>query len=241
MVCITAAKLTIDQMVEMRNNGVSPAEIAKQAGVSRAYVYNVTKCRTNPGMKLTPGRHRKDPPPTDPDTLSDDQVRELVERRKKSNSPLVNSAGNSSVEEMREMMRSVLRWYGKPIVKSDEECAERLNNFFNVIAETGELPTVEKMCLALGADRRTVWDWENGTCCSPARAQMIKQAKSMLAALDAEMVSKNKQPVVSYIFRAKNFYGMKDQTDVVVTPNNPLGTATSAEDIASKYAELPDE
>ena len=188
------------------------------------------------------GRPRKSPPPVDPDTLTDDQVREIVEKKKRgSRLPTAVHTGDSSVEEMREMMRSVLRWYGKPSVKSDDECAERLNNFFNVITETGELPTVEKMCLALGADRKTVWCWEQGTGCSPVRAEMIKQAKSMLAALDAEMVSRGRMPVVSYIFRAKNFYSMSDQTEVVITPNNPLGIATSAEDIASKYAELPDE
>ena len=192
-------------------------------------------------VKRGPGRPRKSKPPVDPDTLNDDQVREIIEKKKRG--PNLSSAAPvaSSVEEMREMMRSILRWYGKPIIKSDDECAERLNEFFNVITETGELPTVEKMCLALGADRKTVWAWEQGTNCSPVRAAMIKQAKSMLAALDAEMVSRGRMPVVSYIFRSKNFYGMSDQTEVVITPNNPLGVASSAEDIASKYAELPDE
>lgn len=193
-------------------------------------------------VKRRPGRPRKEKPPVDPDTLSDDEIKSLVEKKKKAEHMKANVMPiDSSVEEMRAMMKSILRWYGKPMIRSDDECAERLNEFFNVITEAGELPTVEKMCLALGADRKTVWAWEQGTGCSPVRAAMIKQAKSMLAALDAEMVSKGKIPVVSYIFRSKNFYGMSDQTEVVITPNNPLGTATSAEDIASKYAELPDE
>lgn len=188
------------------------------------------------------GRPRKEKPPVDPDTLNDDEIRSLVEKRKKAERLKANVMPiDSSVEEMRAMMKSILRWYGKPLVRTDEECAERLNEFFKVVTENGELPTFEKMCLALGADRQTVWNWETGISGTPVRAAMIKQAKSMLAALDAEMVSKGKIPVVSYIFRSKNFYGMKDQTDVVVTPNNPLGMATSAEDIASKYAELPEE
>lgn len=197
------------------------------------------------GEEIVPkkrGRPRKDKPPIDPDTLNDDEIRSLVQKRKNAERLKSNVAPNdSSVEEMRAMMKSILRWYGKPLVRTDEECAERLNEFFKVITENGELPTVEKMCLALGADRQTVWNWETGISGTPVRSAMIKQAKSMLAALDAEMVSKGKIPVVSYIFRSKNFYGMRDQTDVVVTPNNPLGMATSAEDIASKYAELPDE
>lgn len=193
-------------------------------------------------VKRRPGRPRKEKPPVDPDTLSDNEIKSLVEKKKKAEHMKSNVAPiDASVEEMRAMMKSILRWYGKPMIRSDDECAERLNEFFNVISETGELPTVEKMCLALGADRKTVWAWEQGTGCSPVRAVMIKQAKEMLAAMDAELVSKGKIPVVSYIFRAKNFHHMSDQTEVVITPNNPLGTATSAEDIASKYAELPDE
>lgn len=237
-----ASKLTVDQIIEMRNNGVSPAEIAKKAGVSRQYIYEVIKGKVSQDAPpIHVGRTRLDAPPVNPDTLSDDQVREIVQKKKRRSDVTPAIPNDASVEEMRAMMKSILRWYGKPIIRSDDECAERLNEFFNVISETGELPTVEKMCLALGADRKTVWAWEQGTNCSPVRAAMIKQAKSMLAALDAEMVSKGKIPVVSYIFRSKNFYGMSDQTEVVITPNNPLGTATSAEDIASKYAELPDE
>ena len=68
---------------------------------------------------------------------------------------------------------------------------------------------------------------------------MIKKAKEILAGMDAELVSTGKIPQVTYIFRAKNFFGMRDQTDLVVTPNNPLGEATSATEIAQKYAELP--
>jgi hypothetical protein len=42
------------------------------------------------------------------------------------------------------------------------------------------------------------------------------------------------------MFRAKNFYGMRDQQDVVLTPN----TGVDYQDpkaIEAKYAELPEE
>ena len=58
--------------------------------------------------------------------------------------------------------------------------------------------------------------------------------------MDAELVSRGKIPQVTYIFRAKNFFGMKDQTDLVVAPANPLGDISDAETIKDKYAELPE-
>ena len=65
---------------------------------------------------------------------------------------------------------------------------------------------------------------------------MIKQAKEMLAAMDADLVSNNKIPQVTYIFRAKNFFGMKDQTDVVITPNNPVGAEVPEEELRKRIA-----
>ena len=156
-----------------------------------------------------------------------------------SKSASVEATTTATNEEVKKIMSNVLYWYNRQIVKSDEECAERLNEFFQRMNETGEIPTVEKMCLALGTVRQVVWQWENGQGCSAARADMIKRAKEILAGLDAELVSSGKIPQVTYIFRAKNFFGMRDQTDLVVTPNNPLGDQQNAQEIAQKYAELP--
>ena len=55
------------------------------------------------------------------------------------------------------------------------------------------------------------------------------------------MVTEGKINPVVYIFRAKNYFGMKDQQDLVLTPNNPLGQDIPPEQIAEKYIEaLPE-
>ncbi|MBO5967299.1 MAG: hypothetical protein J6S14_02240 [Clostridia bacterium] len=134
------------------------------------------------------------PPPTETEAIKD-----IVKKKNhKSNYPTRIEIDSSSAGEVKEMLASVLRWYDKPIVKSDDECADRLNEFFASLAETGELPSVEKMALALGVVRTTLWNWENGLGCSAARTAMIKRAKEILAAMDAELVSRNKIPQVTY-------------------------------------------
>ncbi len=155
--------------------------------------------------------------------LTQEQAETVVKKTRGGKTISVEHNNTATNEEMKAYIKSVMRWRKRSMVKTDEECAERLDEFFQTIAETGELPTVEKMCLALGVSRITVWSWEQGKGCSPERANMIKMAKQMLAALDAELVQHNKIPQVTYIFRSKNFYGMRDQTDVVVSPANPLG------------------
>jgi hypothetical protein len=124
--------------------------------------------------------------------------------------------------------------------KNDEELCDRLNWFFKTCAETQQLATVEKMCLALSWSRQYVFELENGTKrgFSPDTADILKKAKNLIASMDAELAQEGKiQPVV-YMFRAKNYYGMKDQQDVVLTPNQS-GDFQDRATIEAKYAELP--
>ena len=127
-------------------------------------------------------------------------------------------------------------------VANDDELCERLNWFFSECARTQQVPNVEKMANAIGYHRSTLNDWENGVQngFSPATKDIIKQAKQILASIDAELAQEGKTQPVVYMFRAKNFYGMRDQQDVVLTPNTGgLETADKAT-IEAKYAELPE-
>ncbi len=126
-------------------------------------------------------------------------------------------------------------------VRNDDELCERLNFFFEQCAITQQLPTVEKMANCLGYHRQTLFDWETGKLngFSEYTGKIIHQAKQILAGIDAELAQEGKiQPVV-YMFRSKNFYGMRDQQDVVVTPNT-IERADAAT-IEAKYAELPED
>lgn len=128
-------------------------------------------------------------------------------------------------------------------VSNDEELCDRLNWFFQSCAETQQIPNVEKMCNALGYHRNTVLEWERGVKpgFSPVTKEIIQQAKQILASIDAELAQEGKTQPVVYMFRSKNFYGMRDQQDVVVTPNTGDYDAVDAATIEAKYAELPED
>lgn len=164
-------------------------------------------------------------------SLTDEQVQAVAKKKRGGKTASAELYNTASQTEMKSYINSVLYWHGRSKVTTDQECADRLNEFFQHISETGELPSVEKLCLALGTNRMQIWRWEHGEGCGPERASMIQQAKQIMAALDAELVQRNKIPQVTYIFRAKNFYGMKDQTDVVVAPSNPLGEQKTTEQL----------
>lgn len=161
---------------------------------------------------------------------------EVVKKRGrggKENFPSVISS-DTKAEDIKRIMKDCLHWYQMPRIETDEDCRQRLYDFFVRCAETGELVTVEKMCLALGYARTTVFEWENGRHCSPARMDMIKKAKALIATSESIMVSEGKINPVVYIFRAKNYFGMKDQQDIVVKPDDPLGDYQSPEEVKKR-------
>ena len=145
-------------------------------------------------------------------------------------------------EDVKEALGSVLYWLkrgidSKPL--TDNEVEDRVLEYVTTCYHTGQRMTVEKLALALGITRSTLYDWETGHTQSPRRSDIIKRAKESIAAYDADMVAKGKLNPVPYIFRAKNYYGMKDNQDITITPNNPI-TDVNPADIVQKYDELPD-
>lgn len=141
-------------------------------------------------------------------------------------------------EEISRIIQESVQFFKRKPVKTNEEIAERLDEYFQNCVQTGQIPTVEDMCLALGVTRNTVYLWEHGVQTNPERAEMIQKAKEILAAIDAKLVSEGKIPQVTYIFRSKNYFGMRDQQEVVLTPNqNPLGDSVDTERLKQKYLE----
>ena len=136
-------------------------------------------------------------------------------------------------------MTEALRAYRQPKVHSDEELIERLDGYFTYCAENDVVPTVEEMAAYTGYAIQTVWDWENGKSrgFSPQTSEIIKKAKDILKIFDAKMVLAGKIPFLAYCFRSKNYYGMKDQQEIVVAPQNPLGDEATTEEIAKRIAE----
>lgn len=131
-----------------------------------------------------------------------------------------------------------LKYMDRKRVASEEEWLERFNNYINDCINDGCRPTWEGLALAQGTIRQVLWEWETGRKHGPVSADLVKKSKEFMSCFDAEMVQAGKLNPVAYIFRSKNYYGMKDQQEVVVAPST--GSASTA-DLIKAAEELPDE
>ena len=119
---------------------------------------------------------------------------------------------------------------------SPEELANRFATYFEMCLEHGRIPTVEGLALVSGFSRSHFYDIAQGNF-RPDISDIVKKAKDYIATYDAEMVANGKIPAPVYIFRSKNYYGMKDVQEVKVEANQNSQIPENAEEIIDKLPE----
>ena len=137
------------------------------------------------------------------------------------------------------LLGEVLVEYNKEKVKSDEELAERINDYFSRCSVSGQIPTIEEMCLSTGYTYATVYDWENGRNkgFSSETSNIIKKAKEFIKTFDAKLVTSGKLNFLAYCFRGKQYYGFVDKQELTINSGLNSEQDMSADDIARRYIE----
>jgi len=67
---------------------------------------------------------------------------------------------------------------------------------------------------------------------------IIRNAKDFIATMEAELARDGEINSTVYIFRAKNYFGMVDKQEVVVTPNAQMEAPMNAEEIINSVPKL---
>lgn len=124
------------------------------------------------------------------------------------------------------VLYDLLTQYRKPRVKDDKELAERIDEYFTKCAREGKTPLVEELCLACGLSptrfTHVISGAEKGF--SPLTKEIFQRARDFMQAFDAKMVMANKVPFLAYCFRAKCYYGMREDMSCVLDGRDPDST-----------------
>ena len=128
-------------------------------------------------------------------------------------------------------------------IRNPVEVRARVVEYFTLCAEHDMKPGVAAVGLALGIDRRRLWEIRSG---NQARLSIPQECKDIinevydsLEVLWENYMQNGKINPVSGIFLGKNHFGYADKQEYVVTPNTTQLSADPAT-IEAKYAELPD-
>ena len=125
-------------------------------------------------------------------------------------------------------------------MKDPEQVRARINEYFQIHADNDMKPTVAGLGIALGLDRRRLWEIKTDV---PDRnndlptltRDIVKKAYKMMENLWENYMQNGKINPVSGIFLGKNNFGYQDKTEYVVTPNTHNDSDYNAEDIRARY------
>lgn len=177
----------------------------------------------------------------------DDIIKEVVEAKPKKkprggNNVLTDAALNLEPGDNTKYMMVSMQLFNLPSIDlhQSELVRERLNEYFEIHAKADMKPTVAGMAMALGLDRRRLWEIKTDV---PDRCQdlptetrdLIKKAYNYLETLWENYMHNGKINPVSGIFLAKNNFGYQDKVEHVLTPNTHTDSDYSTEDIRARY------
>jgi hypothetical protein len=128
-------------------------------------------------------------------------------------------------------------------IKNPEEVQQRVNDYFKLYASYDMKPTVAGLGMALGMDRRRLWEIKTGALVGgqsqqhlpPETMDIIKKAYKLMENLWETYMNSGKINPVSGIFLGKNNFGYQDKTEYVLTPNQKQDSDYDAEDIRKRY------
>ena len=162
-------------------------------------------------------------------------AQETAKPARKSHGRVPQSVEGLDPNDVRTALREVLDAYKQPRVRSDEELLERTAQYFTTCADRGSHPVIEEYALYCGYTLDGLWNIETGRVkgFTPETGGIVKKAKFCIQTLDAKMVQSGKLNFLAYCFRAKNYYGMQDKVEHVLTPGTP--DEYSRDDIVSRY------
>ena len=178
----------------------------------------------------------------------DDVVKEVVKKpRGGKSSPVIGDNGIMTApgDNTKYLALGMKLFNLPPIDLHDpQQVNDRLNEFFQIHAEADMKPTVSGMGMALGLDRRRLWEIKTGNynkngmygALPTLTMDSIKRAYEYMEILWENYMQNGKINPVSGIFLGKNNFGYQDKTEYVVTPNMNNDSDYSAEDIRARYA-----
>lgn len=178
-------------------------------------------------------------------TISDDVITDIVKEKRHRNRPDLQKFGEENTEpgdNARYLRYAMASWDLPPIDISDPVQVEnRIRQYFQFCIDNDRKPNIKGLGNWLGVSGETVRLWRTGQYRNETHFAVIKKAIDALEEMWWDYGQNGKCNPASWIFIGKNAFQMRDEQQVVITPNNPLD-AGSADDIKNKYVQaLPEE
>ncbi len=145
-------------------------------------------------------------------------------------------------DKLRIIISRASQWK-QPPCKNDDELTERCELYKNLIAakDPPELPTAESVSMFLGLSYHKFRRYSKGDDCSKQVHDAVQNIITWAAAIWTQALANKLIDKVTYIWYSKNWFDMREPDNrLTISLPSPLKELPSAEQVALKYADIPE-
>lgn len=174
----------------------------------------------------------------------DETITDIVNAKKHRNRPDLQKFGEENTEpgdNARYLRYAMASLNLPPIDVSDPKQVEkRIMEYFDYCIQNDRKPNIKGLGNWIGVDDETVMRWRRGEYRKDTHCGLIKKAVDVLQEMWWDYGQNGKCNPASWIFIGKNAFGMRDEQQVIITPNNPLENADPSETRKKYLQALPE-
>ena len=230
---------SIGQINRMLADGKSVIDIANKYGISRQRVYQIINANKDVAVtdktitKVKRGAGHGEHRVVDPETG-------LVVQNLGHNAMVIGRMGDEKVSAfvayhiaMTEMRQGVDK-------RNVDDLRARFYNYLKYCMEHGIMPNNMNCYYAIGVTKQEMSQWRLGQRATPEHQQFAEEVTALFASIHEQAGAEQIVNPILSIYWSKAYDGLTDQPRNEEAVEDPLGQKRSAEEIASKYSDLPD-
>jgi len=166
-----------------------------------------------------------------------------AKKGKGSSSPFSKDNVKATRQEMASTVKNKMKWFvlgnelGKP--KDDNEVLHRINEFWKLVSESGEVPQKTDLFMFMNIGETTYLAWKNGQGCSRERMEMIQQVEYLFMSVVDNTALHGDISQIPYIWQTKQWFGYKEpKAEMEITNHNPMQMFPDSTAVEQKYLDL---
>lgn len=171
-----------------------------------------------------------------------DAVRKYKQVQREESGTFYGDTGDNSADDNKKYMESVYTLWGLSKIDLDDagQVEERIGWYFGHCAEKGIKPSVAGLALALGIDRKSLYDWGNRRRNGSEQADLIKRARDAIICATEFYAQDGKMNPAIAIFLLKNHGGYTDVQQLTVEAKPQEFEERKMSDVFEEYANIPE-
>ena len=192
-----------------------------------------------------PAKRKGRPRKTDGERKADlpDAVRKFNQVQREESGTFYGDTGENSADDNKKYMESVYTLWGLSKIDLDDadQVEERISWYFGHCSEKAIKPSVAGLALALGVDRRRLYEWDKGISRNGSRQQdLIKRARDAIICATEFYAQDGKMNPAIAIFLLKNHGGYTDVQQLTVEAKQQEFEERKLSDVLEEYDDIPE-